>query len=265
MAPPTVAKVLRTLQSYVPALKPAKEQLQIAMRRIRRRPHEPDFLMLPRLGLGAAPLCLDIGTNYGQSIDSMTLMLPGVQIVAFEPNPGLAARVRRRFAGRSALTLHQVALGEADGEMVLYVPVYRGSEYDGLASLDRESAAGWINADTVYGFDRRHLEVREMKVAIRRLDDFGLRPAFVKIDVQGAELGVLRGGRATLEAARPIVMAEAVDENSPVMRFMSELGYERFVKAGDRLVRQAEYGDNVFLVPAEARLDSSVAERAAAA
>ena len=31
MAPPTVAKMLRTLQSYVPILKPAKEQLQITM------------------------------------------------------------------------------------------------------------------------------------------------------------------------------------------------------------------------------------------
>lgn len=264
MAPPTVAKVLRTLQSYVPVLKPAKEQLQIALRRIRRQPHEPDFLMLPRLGLGPQPLCLDIGTNYGQSIDSMTLMLPDVRIVAFEPNPGLAARVRRRFAGRSSLTLHQVALGEEDGEMVLHIPVYRGYEYDGLASLDRDSAAGWLGPETVYGFDPRRLEIREMKVAIRRLDDFALKPAFVKIDVQGAELGVLRGGRHTLETARPIVMAEAVDEDSPVMRFMAELGYERFVKVGDRLARQAEYGENVFLVPSEARLDAGVADRAAA-
>ena len=148
--------------------------------------------------------------------------------------------------------------------MVLHVPVYRGYEYDGLASLDRASAAGWLGPETVYGFDPRRLEIREMKVQIRKLDDFALKPAFVKIDVQGAELGVLRGGRETLETARPIVMAEAVDQESPVMRFMAELGYERFVKVGDRLARQAEYGENVFLVPSEARLDVAVAERAAA-
>ncbi|MFN4090297.1 MAG: FkbM family methyltransferase [Alphaproteobacteria bacterium] len=253
-------KALRTLQSYVPALKPVKERVQIALRRLRRRPHEDDFLLLPRLGLGAAPACLDIGTNYGQSIDSIGLMLPGAAIVAFEPNPGLAARVRRRFAGQGGLTLHQVALGEAEGELTLYVPVYRGYEYDGLASLDREAAANWISADTVYRFDRRRLEIREIAVPIRRLDSYDLRPRFVKIDVQGAELQVLRGGRETLAAARPIVLAEAVDEDSPVMRFMAELGYRRFVRSGDRLVHRGPYADNVFLIPSEARLEAGVAE-----
>jgi FkbM family methyltransferase len=40
------------------------------------------------------------------------------------------------------------------------------------------------------------------------VDAFGLRPGFVKVDVEGAEPFVLRGMQRTLDAHRPIVMLE---------------------------------------------------------
>lgn len=49
-----------------------------------------------------------------------------------------------------------------------------------------------------------------VEVAVERLDDieFPLRVSFVKMDVEGFELEVLRGGRALLERDRPVIFGE---------------------------------------------------------
>jgi hypothetical protein len=46
-----------------------------------------------------------------------------------------------------------------------------------------------------------------MRVTIRPLDALGLSPTFVKLHLEGAELGALKGARQTLVAGRPLVVA----------------------------------------------------------
>ena len=255
-----IAKSLRTLQSQVPALKPLKESAQIFTRRLLRAPHEPDFRAIPKLGLGAGSCFLDIGGNYGQSVSSILTLVPDARIISFEPNPLLAERLRRRFANMPNVEVHASGLGDRQGSSTLYVPVYRGYVYDGLASLDREQAREWLSRDTVYFFDPDKLHLEEITVEVRRLDDLGLRPDFVKIDVQGWEANVLQGGRATLAACLPVVLAEAVEEEGALMQLLQPLGYRRFRYVDGRLVEGGSGGDNSFLLPPEriARADPSL-------
>jgi len=52
-------------------------------------------------------------------------------------------------------------------------------------------------------------------------------PDFIKIDVEGAELDVLKGARQTLETARPIMLIDVASENAlrDVREFLEESGY----------------------------------------
>jgi hypothetical protein len=69
----------------------------------------------------------------------------------------------------------------------------------------------------------------------------GLLPRTVKIDVEGAELAVLEGGRSLLSRARPVVIFEHVVEASSLygasaeapFDLLTELGYEIFAASGE--------------------------------
>ena len=94
-------KLIRTIQSEVPFAKPAKDVWGLWSRRLLRRPHETDFRALSLLPDGCY---IDIGANNGQSIESILLFRPSAQVVAFEPNPRLAAKLAHRYRGRDFYT-----------------------------------------------------------------------------------------------------------------------------------------------------------------
>jgi hypothetical protein len=70
-------------------------------------------------------------------------------------------------------------------------------------------------------------------VPVRRLDSFEFdRVRLIKIDVEGHELAVLRGGEALLERDHPVLVVELDSRNSPVgppFGLLGEKGYEAFV------------------------------------
>ncbi|KAA5803528.1 FkbM family methyltransferase [Alkalicaulis satelles] len=228
-----VSAHIRALQSRFPALLEAKAGAQRLMRRALRQPFEADFTLLSRWTPEPGEVFIDVGANRGQSIDAIRLYHPDALIHAFEPNAHLAAQLARVFARDGALAVYACGLGERDETRTLHVPVYRGFVYDGLASFDAAECAGWLNADTVAGFDPDKLEIIAFEARAFPLDDLDLNPGFIKLDVQGFERSVLTGARATLERCQPLVMLE---NNADADAFLTgELGWTRAAWTGTAL------------------------------
>jgi len=136
--------------------------------------------------------CLDVGANEGTFVKEMVKRAPQGEHMAFEPIPELAAKVADRYP---RVEVHECALSDVNGTSTFQL-VTNNPGYSGLR--------------------RRHYEfgepiIREITVETRALD--GLYPrdrplAFVKIDVEGAEYLVLRGGKGTLREHRPYIVFE---------------------------------------------------------
>lgn len=194
-----------------------------------RQPHERDFeafgLFPEREGL-----FLDVGANSGISAVSFRAFNRRSPIVSIEPNP--LNEPDLRMVGRLLKDFRYVlrAAGERAGELVLYTPVYNGIPLTPEASLSPEQLAyrtpAFVEALGLEDPHRRQrLETIETRVPVVPLDELGLAPSFVKVDVQGWEVPVLRGLTKTLERYRPVVMVEAGPHTPDVDRLLAEYGY----------------------------------------
>jgi FkbM family methyltransferase len=221
-------KFVRTVQSEMPFLKELKDSLYLHGRRLLRRPHESDFWVLAAIPDNLAGCYIDVGANQGQSIESIKIVKPNASVVSFEANPGLAAKLARRYAGWSDIDVRPFGLGNENADAILYTPVYNGFVYDALGSFNREYATDWISPSAVYGFDPKKLEIRESPCQVRRLDDQGLKPIFIKVDVEGFELSVFNGGIGTIRQFEPVLMVESLRDNPKLAKLLNGLGYDEY-------------------------------------
>lgn len=147
---------------------------------IMRRILKPDFV------------AVDVGAFEGSMLRHMLRFAPDARHYASEPIPRLCQRLRERFPGCEVVN---AALGETRGTATFHEAV----ETPAMSGLRRRTD---LPAETV---------VREIPVQVETLDHAippGAAVAFLKIDVEGGELGVLRGGRDTIRRCRPVIVFE---------------------------------------------------------
>jgi FkbM family methyltransferase len=136
--------------------------------------------------------CLDVGAHSGSILRVMLSIATHGRHMAFEPLPHFAAELRRDFP---QVQVYEVALSDTSGDTT-FEYVVSNPAYSGLRRRQ---------------YDRPNEEVQTIRVPTARLDDLipnDLSVAFIKIDVEGGELQVLRGGLATLRRCRPFVVFE---------------------------------------------------------
>ena len=84
--------------------------------------------------------------------------------------------------------------------------------------------------------------IREVEVACKPLDQYGLEDVgFLKIDVEGHELAVLRGATETISRSYPSILVEAEDRHrlgtvTAVCEYLRLFGYQRMILRNGQLV-----------------------------
>ena len=136
-----------------------------------------------------------------------------IQVEAFEPVPAsaVAARANAALNDLDTITVHEAAISDRDGSDWFQVPDERSWSH--LAAPVSHEAP-----------DRR------INVKVIALDEEIARggiptPDVIKIDVEGAEVAVLRGLASTLRSRKVTVICELHASNIDVLKLMTEVGY----------------------------------------
>jgi FkbM family methyltransferase len=142
---------------------------------------------------GYKPLVVDVGANAGVFSHYVHCLNPRCEFVAFEPLPGMAARIRE-LQERTGMNLvcHQKAVSKTSGQALFESP----HGYDGTSKLTRDGKAG---ANTL------QVETTTLDAALGNR-----KITLMKVDVEGFELDVIEGGRGALARTDFLIM-EAED------------------------------------------------------
>jgi FkbM family methyltransferase len=179
--------------------------------------------------LGAGDLAFDVGAHVGDRTRCFADL--GSRVVAIEPQPDLAARLRRQFAGEPKVAVIEGALGARPGRATLFL----SRQTPTVTTL----SARWIEqVRHTAGFERVAWEDRQ-EVAVTTLDELIARhgrPRFCKIDVEGFEAEVLRGLSQPLPALSFEYLPATIEVALEAIARLLDLGAYRFNLAeGERL------------------------------
>ena len=196
-------------------------------------PEESPFLLDAATG---AHVVFDIGANTGfYSLHWVSRMAPGGSIHAFEPVPSTYAWLVRNVALNElegVIRANNFGIGDEVKTISIFLPEFSGSGAASIKNLHPEEKSIEVEAkiDTLdHYFPTTNLT---------RLD-------LMKVDVEGAELFVLKGGRETLARHKPLLFMELLRKWSKpfgyhpndAIALLGELGYRCYALEGERLVR----------------------------
>ena len=183
--------------------------------------HKLDWwkILLERLkNRGISPLtAIDIGANVGQWYSGFKEVFPNANVLSIEANPQCEAELKT-LNPNTIITL----MGRENNSDGVEMYVNPDANNDVGASIYRETTKWGMNAQPI-------------KIPMVTLDSLNRKFDWIKMDVQGAELDVLKGGIETLSRAMIVELELSLmryNEGAPlaseIISWMWNHGFEMF-------------------------------------
>jgi FkbM family methyltransferase len=183
---------------------------------------DPVELAFLRDALDPGATAIDVGANVGVYTVAAALRVgPTGRVLAVEADDEYVPRLHANLArnGIENVTVLAVAAGESDGEAELVLAADRA--FSSIKPLVAYRGAGVNRTVPLRRLDTIWAEAGEPAVA------------FVKIDVEGAELEVLAGAERLLDRCHPALVVEVSSATEPdVQRRLAGFGYADVTPTG---------------------------------
>ena len=137
--------------------------------------------------------CIDVGCHKGEILDLMIKYSPKGKHYGFEPIPYLYKKLKIKYKDKA--NIFPFALSDLNGDTTFNL-VKNAPAYSGIKKRR---------------YDISKPEIEEINVEMKTLDSIipsGEKVRLVKIDVEGAEFGVIKGAKNLLKKDKPIIIFE---------------------------------------------------------
>ena len=214
--------------------------------------YEPHVLDWLAASIKPGDCVLDIGANMGLlSLLMAKLCGSAGSVYAFEPSPALCGRIEyhKRKNRLHQLRVQPLAVSDKHGETISFYLLGDGKDSRNSLVFSGEKAD---NFDQPLYASRKEIHVQTATVDAF-CNENGCKPTLLKIDVEGAELLVLRGALHILAELKPrIVLAvhpwwlPAGQTTADIVSLLQSLGYVIKDLSGQE-VEVLEYGEYLCL------------------
>lgn len=192
---------------------------------------------------------IDIGANTGMFSKEMRKRFPDAQIYAFEPLSDCYKTLVSKMSSDNKFKAWNIALGDSNGQ----AEIKRSSFHPSSSILQMASLHKKLYP--------KSKGLKTESIEIKRLDDINElaleKNILIKIDVQGFEDKVIKGGKKTIERASVIIIETSfvtLYENQPlfddIYNMLIGLGFSYYGDVGRHYSRFSDkliYEDSVFL------------------
>ena len=179
---------------------------------------------------------LDVGVYRG--VYSYKLSQYFKTVHSFEPNPLLYPYLEKNLKKIiNNMVLYNLALSDVNGTSELKLPIRSKSIFkNNIEELFKLGAATMHPKNKIENF-------KKVPVKMKKLDDIEINNqiGFIKIDVEGHEKNVLKGGLKTIKNNKPILLIEIEEKHTkePIedtINFMKTYNYNAYVYIDKKLV-----------------------------
>lgn len=163
--------------------------------------------------------CIDIGANLGYYTKTLSRLVgESGRVYAVEPMAPTRSVLSKNISSCRNVELYPYALGESERSVVMANDSASKSGYLGTGQNFVKEQQGECDVE----FKAEMRRGSELFAALPRLD-------FIKCDIEGYELNVMREMRPLLKRFRPLVLIESGGENRPqIVELFKELGYSGY-------------------------------------
>lgn len=202
--------------------------------------YEPQIAAVFREYIPRGGVVADVGANIGFHT-ALAASLTGLtgSVTALEPDPQSLVHLMRtvRANGMEQVVVRAFAVADREGAIDLHLDVKTPRTTSLLADA-------WSpDAQTRYKVSVGVTTLDKLYASAARLD-------FVKIDVEGAELAVLRGGAGVIQRLNPVLLVEVLPPNlAAALALLEAWGYIARDVATGAAVTEAEFSGNLFALP----------------
>ena len=137
-------------------------------------------------------ILIDVGSHKGEFLKSFLDINKIRKFYCFEPQIEVFKFLKKEFKNNKKVKLHNFALGESQGKKKIYI-----SNLTSLSTMSKfDDKSFWLKfKNLIVGDKRRSNSVSRIKQ--KKIDmifkNISLKKSFLKIDVEGYELNVLKG------------------------------------------------------------------------
>lgn len=184
---------------------------------------------------------VDVGVNVGQTLLKLRSVSRVINYIGFEPNPLCVLYVNDLIKVNRFENCHLIPVGISDLTKIGVLNYFDDSATDGAASI-------------ISNFRPNKTILRKEYVPVFTIEDLKNEVDFseisvLKIDVEGAELEVLKSFFSIIEQSKPVILIEIlpvyseanisrIERQNEIMDIIKRIEYivYRVIKTGDRLL-----------------------------